>query len=115
VLPDIHLYAVNVVEKNPPDGEDALEWMLLTDLQITSFEEAKEKVEWYCLRWRIEVFHKILKSGLRVEKCRLQSADRLIRYLTIMVLPQNLSITHKVCDGQQQMQSDDCASYLQRC
>jgi len=84
VLPDIHLYAVNVVEKNPPDGEDALEWMLLTDLQITSFEEAKEKVEWYCLRWRIEVFHKILKSGLRVEKCRLQSADRLIRYLTIM-------------------------------
>jgi hypothetical protein len=58
--------------------------MLLTDLQITSFEEAKEKVAWYCLRWRIEVFHKILKSGLRVERCRLQSADRLVRYLTIM-------------------------------
>ena len=58
--------------------------MLLTDLQVSSFEEAKEKVAWYCLRWRIEVFHKILKSGLRVEQCRLQSADRLVRYLTIM-------------------------------
>lgn len=84
VLPDIHLYAVNVVERNPPDGEEALEWMLLTDIQINSFEDAVEKVNWYCLRWRIEVFHKILKSGLKVEKCRLQSADRLVRYLTIM-------------------------------
>jgi len=83
-LPDIVLYAVNVIEKSPPTGEEALEWMLLTNLQVTSFEEAKEKVAWYCLRWRIEVFHKILKSGLKVEQCRLQSADRLIRYLTIM-------------------------------
>ena len=84
VLPDLALYAVNVIEKNPTTGEEPLEWMLLTDLQITSFEEAKEKVAWYCLRWRIEVFHKILKSGLRVEQCRLQTADRLTRYLTIM-------------------------------
>ena len=83
-LPDLVLYAVNVIEKNPLNGEEALEWMLLTDLPVTSFEEAKEKVSWYCLRWRIEVFHKILKSGLRVEQCRLQSADRLIRYLTVM-------------------------------
>ncbi len=83
-LSDLTLYAVNVVEKNPPEGGEPLEWMLLTDLQVTSFEEAKEKVSWYCLRWRIEVFHKILKSGLRVEQCRLQSADRLTRYLTIM-------------------------------
>lgn len=83
-LPDFNLNAVYVMEKNPPEGEEALEWMLLTNLLITSFEEAKEKVSWYCLRWRIEVFHKILKSGLRVEQCRLQTADRLIRYLTVM-------------------------------
>ena len=83
-LPNLSLYAVYVVEKNPPENEEALEWMLLTDLPVTTFEEAKEKVSWYCLRWRIEVFHKILKSGLRVEQCRLQSADRLTRYLTVM-------------------------------
>jgi hypothetical protein len=58
--------------------------MLLTNLPINGFEDAVEKVRWYCLRWRIEVFHKILKSGLRVEQCRLQTADRLIRYLTLM-------------------------------
>ncbi|ABV75122.1 transposase Tn5 [Rickettsia akari str. Hartford] len=37
-----------------------------------------------CLRWRIEIFHKILKSGLKVEECRLQTVDRLIHFLTIM-------------------------------
>lgn len=84
VLPDIDLNAVYVMERNPPEGEEPLEWMLLTDLPVNTFDEAVEKVRWYCLRWRIEVFHKILKSGLRVEQCRLQTADRLIRYLTVM-------------------------------
>jgi len=83
-LPNLNLSAVYVVEKNPPEGEEALEWMLLTNLPINNFEDAIEKVRWYCLRWRIEVFHKILKSGLHVEQCRLQTADRLVRYLTVM-------------------------------
>lgn len=83
-LPDLRLNAILVQEERPPKEEEALEWMLLTDLPIAGFEEAVEKVRWYCLRWRIEVFHKILKSGLRVEQCRLQTADRLIRYLTVM-------------------------------
>ena len=83
-LPDLNLNAVYVVEIHPPEGAEALEWMLLTDLPVTHFDEAVEKVRWYCLRWRIEIFHKVLKSGLRVEQCRLQTADRLIRYLTVM-------------------------------
>ncbi len=83
-LPDLNLQMVYVVEKNPPKNETPLEWVLLTNLPVTNFEEAIEKVRWYCLRWRIEVFHKILKSGLRVEDCRLGTAERLIRYLTVM-------------------------------
>lgn len=83
-LPDLNLFAIHLFEKSPPEGTEAVEWMLLTDIPITSFDEAMEKVGWYCLRWRIEVFHKILKSGLKVEECRLGSADRLIRYLTVM-------------------------------
>lgn len=58
--------------------------MLVTNLAIDNFDEAIEKVRWYCLRWRIEVFHKILKSGLKVEECRLSSGERLIRYLSVM-------------------------------
>ena len=83
-LSDIPLRAIYVVEKHPPSGVDPLEWILVTNLAIYNFDEAIEKVRWYCLRWRIEVFHKILKSGLKVEECRLSSGERLIRYLTVM-------------------------------
>lgn len=83
-FPNLNLNLVYAVEKNTPEGAESLEWLLLTDLTINNFEEALEKVKWYCLRWRIEVFHKILKSGLKVEECRLQAADRLIRYLAVM-------------------------------
>ena len=83
-LPDIEMNAVYVVEPNPPDGEEPVEWMLLTNLAVRSFDEAYEKVLWYCLRWRIEMYFKVLKSGFRVEACRLGHAERLARYLTVM-------------------------------
>jgi len=83
-LPDIEMNAVYVLEQNPPDGEEPIEWMLLTNLPVRSFEEAYEKVLWYRLRWRIEMYFKVLKSGFRVEACRLGHAERLARYLTVM-------------------------------
>lgn len=84
VLPDIHMYAIHVLERNPPEGDDAVEWMLLTNQPVTTFTEACERVHWYSLRWRIEMYFKVLKSGFRVEMCRLGTADRLICYLTVM-------------------------------
>jgi hypothetical protein len=83
-LPDIEMHAVYVLEADPPDGEESIEWMLLTNIAIMSYEDAYEKVLWYCLRWRIEMYFKVLKSGFRVESCRLGHADRLARYLTVM-------------------------------
>ena len=83
-LPNIDMYAVYVLEPDPPEGEKPLEWMLLTNLPIQSFEEACEKVRWYGLRWRIEMYFKVLKSGFRVEACRLNHAERLTRYLMVM-------------------------------
>ncbi|WP_353281030.1 IS4-like element ISWosp2 family transposase [Wolbachia endosymbiont (group B) of Tholera decimalis] len=77
-------YAVYVVEKDFPSETNPLEWMLLTNLPVNTFDEAVEKVRWYCLRWKIEILHKILKSGLKVEECRLGTAERLMRYLTVM-------------------------------
>ncbi len=78
------LNAIYVKEVGAPKGEAPLEWMLLTDLEVTNIHQALEKIKWYTYRWRIEIFHKILKSGLHVEKCRLNTADRLKRYLTLM-------------------------------
>ena len=83
-LPDINMNAIHVMEENPPEGEEGIEWMLLTNLEVTTFEQAYEKVRWYGLRWRIEMFFKVLKSGFQVEACRLSHGKRLERYLTIM-------------------------------
>jgi hypothetical protein len=83
-LPDIEMHAVYVLELDPPDSEESVEWMLLTNLPVMSYEDAYEKVLWYCLRWRIEMYFKVLKSGFRVEACRLGHADRLAKYLTVM-------------------------------
>ena len=82
--PNLAMCAVYAYEVNPPENEEAVEWMLLTNLPITNFQEACEKVHWYCLRWRIEMYFKVLKSGFKVEDCRLSTADRLMRYLAVM-------------------------------
>lgn len=82
--PDIEMSAVYLLERDAPEGAVPVEWMLLTDIEVDSFEQACEKVHWYQMRWRIEMFFKTLKSGFRVEKCRLDDADKLIRYLTVM-------------------------------
>jgi hypothetical protein len=83
-LPDIEMNAVHVLEKDPPEGEEPVEWMLLTNCPVTTFAEACEKALWYSLRWRIEMYFKVLKSGFRVETCRLGTAERLARYLAVM-------------------------------
>lgn len=82
----LSLSVVYVKELYPPAGEEPLEWLLLSTLAVPTFESAVEKVAWYKNRWAIEVFHKIMKSGLNVEACRLDEADRLIRFLTLMTV-----------------------------
>jgi hypothetical protein len=72
-----------VHERNPLPGTAGLDWVLLTDLPVQTVEQAQEKIKWYSFRWRIESFHKVLKSGLRVEACRLESAGRLKKYITL--------------------------------
>ncbi len=51
---------------------------------MASFDDAHQVIQWYCCRWQIEVFHKVLKSGCRVEICRLQTADRLYNFIALM-------------------------------
>ncbi len=73
-----------VHELNPPaDVDDPLDWLLLTNVPVPCFADAVERVRRYKVRWQIEVWHKVLKSGCKVEACQLESGDRLIRYLTL--------------------------------
>jgi Domain of unknown function (DUF4338)/Transposase DNA-binding len=79
--PSLKLWAVWVHEPDPPAGLEAIDWMLLTDMPIAHGQEAWEKVQWYCRRWGIEEWHRVLKSGCRVEKREFKTAEHLQRVL----------------------------------
>jgi hypothetical protein len=73
-LPSVPLSVVYVHE---PTGEDALSWMLLTTLRVESVDDARKIVHYYARRFSIEVFHKILKSGCRIEARQLRTLEGL--------------------------------------
>jgi hypothetical protein len=82
-LPTVTVWAVQVVEEYPPAGVEPLDWLLLTTCPVSSPAEAQDCVEWYACRFGIEVWHKVLKSGCRIEARQLESAARLQRCLTL--------------------------------
>jgi hypothetical protein len=71
-LGTVKVWAVLAQEIEPAPGDKALEWMLLTTLPVHDVEQARQCVEYYRLRWRIEDYHRTLKSGCRVEDRRLR-------------------------------------------
>jgi len=73
----VPLFGILVQEVDPPADVDPLCWLLLTTVPVTCFDDAVERIDWYCLRWQIEIFHKILKSGCRIEAVQLASDERL--------------------------------------
>ncbi len=82
-LPPIAIWAVLAKEEHAPKGAEPIEWLLLTDMVVENFEQASEKVAWYTQRWGIEVFHRTLKSGCRIEDRRLGHGERLEACLAI--------------------------------
>ena len=79
----IVIWVIHVNEDSPPVGTEPLEWFLLTTIDIKSVDDAVNCVEWYCLRWRIEDWHRVLKSGCGVEDMAHKTAERLKRALAI--------------------------------
>jgi hypothetical protein len=82
-LPMVPLCAIMAFERNPPKNETGIFWVLLTNLEVNSIEQAIEKIRWYSLRWNIELYHKVLKSGCGVEDAQLRHADRLKKYIVL--------------------------------
>ena len=77
-LPPLTVNVVLVREIAPPPGEDPIEWVLLTSLPAATAEEAAAVIQYYCVRWMIEILFRTLKSGCRVEERRFETADRLL-------------------------------------
>ncbi len=81
--PPIRLQAVMVEEERTPVDATPVRWLLLTTLPTDTLEDCKTVVEYYARRWRIEEWHRILKSGCKIEELENRSADRLARAVTI--------------------------------
>ena len=79
--PQLELTVLHATERGKPRGRDPIVWKLVTDLPITSRASAIEKLHWYAMRWKIETFHKILKSGCQAEQSKLRTAERLVNLL----------------------------------
>lgn len=85
-LPAVTVNVVLVREADPPAGEEPVEWLLLTSLPIESSEQVRRVIQYYCVRWMIEVFFRVLKSGCRVEERRFENLERFKPCLAVYLI-----------------------------
>jgi hypothetical protein len=81
------LWVVRVWEVDPPacvKGEKPLEWILLTNVRVESFEDAARIADWYACRPLIEEFHKAQKTGCHIEEMQFQYAERMQPAIALM-------------------------------
>ena len=74
---------MHVQETTPPKDDDPVEGFLLTTCAVSSPEQAQQILGWYCLRWRIEDGHRVLKRGCPIEKLQHKTAERLKRSIAL--------------------------------
>jgi len=85
-LPPVTVNVVLVREPDPPAGETPVEWILVTTLPIDTLEGVRTIVEYYCVRWSIEILFRVLKSGCRIERRRLEHIDRVLPCLGLYLI-----------------------------
>jgi hypothetical protein len=85
-LPPVTVNAVLVREVDPPQNDEPVEWLLLTSLPIENIEQVRQVIQYYSVRWMIEVFFRVLKSGCRVEERRFEHIDRLLTCLAVYLI-----------------------------
>jgi hypothetical protein len=84
--PELVLTAIHATEREAPKDREKIDWKLLTDLPVPTRKDVVEKLDWYAQRWKIETFHKILKSGCRAEDAKLRTAERLVNLIAILCI-----------------------------
>lgn len=83
---NVSVTIIDAKEVRCPKGTTPIFWRLITNLKIRSLSEAIEKITWYQQRWKIEVFHKILKSGLKAESLKFQDTRRLVNTISVFCI-----------------------------
>jgi hypothetical protein len=85
-LPPVRVKVVQVREVDPPAGEEPVEWLLITTLPIDTIDDVRTIIQYYVIRWMIEVFFRVLKSGCRVQKRRFEHLDRELRFIAVALV-----------------------------
>jgi hypothetical protein len=84
--PALTLTVIHAQEQTTPTGREKIDWKLITNLPVRSRKEALEKLSWYAMRWKIETFHKILKSGCNAEASKLRTAERIVNLIAVFCI-----------------------------
>jgi hypothetical protein len=67
------------------NNEKPLDWVLLTHVQVETFDQARHIIYGYTLRWRVEEFHKTWKTGAcQVERTQLRTQRAVTLWATIL-------------------------------
>ena len=104
----LRLWAVEAREAAAPQGVEPILWRLLSTLEVSTTQQAIEKVHWYSMRWGIEVFHKTLKSVCHAEDPQLQTAQRLERVLMLdMIVAWRINVLTMVGRQHPQMPANE--------
>src|SRR2546429_297980 len=85
-LPAVCFWAVLAEEIDPPEGEEPLRWLLLTSEEVSTPPAARRIVALYLRRWDIEVFHRVLKTGCRVEALQLKGHQAVLNCLVLYAI-----------------------------
>ena len=85
-LPPVFVNAIVVREEKPPANEEPIEWLLLTSLSIDTFAAVQTVIDYYCCRWEIEIYFRVLKSGCKIEELQLEEEDRMEACLAVYLI-----------------------------
>jgi len=84
--PALDLTVIHAKKRDAPHDRKPIDWKLITDLTVRSNREAVEKLNCFALRWKIEVSHKILKSGCKAKDSKLRTAQRLANLISVFCI-----------------------------
>ena len=82
----LFLHVVYLKELNPPAGITGIEWMLLTDLPVDDFVQARVIIEWYRCRWEIETYFRVMKGGCDIENNRFRTEPRMLNCIAVYMI-----------------------------
>jgi hypothetical protein len=85
-LPTVTVNVIFAEEINPPENQEPVNWLLLTCLQIDSFEQVALILQWYMARWEIEIFFRVLKQGCKIEKLQFETEKRFAVCLAFYII-----------------------------